>query len=78
MHKCRRCDGAGLVCPACKGDRRVRIAPWDSRDPFRESIRCDTCCEGNQVNPVKERVAIERWLRKHEPDAAQTQLEVVK
>lgn len=35
------------------------------------------CTEGNNVNPAKESKAIERWIRKHVPDAAQTRLEVV-
>lgn len=40
--------------------------------------RCDMCTEGNQINPAKEAKAIERWIRKHVPDAAQAHLEVVK
>lgn len=43
---CRYCQG-GLVCPDCRG-RRV-----DDRYQI-----CRTCCEGNQINPRKERRAI--------------------
>lgn len=78
LHKCRRCDGSGLVCPQCRGDRQVRIGEWEEQEPYRESVRCDVCTEGNQINPAKESRAIERWIRKHVPDAAQAQLEVVK
>lgn len=43
---CRCCQG-GLVCPDCRG-RRVND----------DGHVCGTCCEGNQINPRKERRAI--------------------
>lgn len=54
------------------------MAAWDNQTTKIELVRCELCCEGNQINPRKEREAMERWLRKHVPAAVQTPLEVVK
>ena len=66
------------MCPQCRGVREIRIAPVDGRNTMVKRCRCDMCTEGNQINPAKEAKAIERWIRKHVPDAAQAHLEVVK
>lgn len=60
-HKCRRCDGSGMVCPRCRGMRFLRVpAPVGA-----ELVRCDSCCEGNQVNIALERRTILRYLNRH-------------
>lgn len=62
MHACQNCDGSGLVCPRCCGMRFLRIG-WPNKSPDGKShIRCPECTEGNNVNQVKERAAIQRYL----------------
>ena len=73
LHRCKSCAGSGLVCPACRGMRFVRVAPWDiRRGGVVEIERCTQCCEGNNVNPATERRAITRymtrWLSLHPSD----------
>ena len=63
LHRCKACAGSGLVCPACRGMRFVRVAPWDARRGMNVEIeRCAKCCEGNQVNPALERRTITRYM----------------
>lgn len=67
-HACHICDGSGAVCPACRGARFVRRdVPYGHPD-FGQALRCETCCEGNQVSQTKERRAIERYLVGYVPD----------
>lgn len=75
QHRCKRCEGKGLVCPACRGDRIVQLGTWHTSRPKVLFARCEICCEGNQVNSDKEQRAIERWLKKHSPQ--QPDLKVV-
>lgn len=76
LHTCPRCQGSGLVCPICRGDRIVQLGNWETARPVVKYMRCDACCEGNQVNPAKELRAIDAYLRKHGP--SQPELKVVK
>lgn len=78
LHACPRCLGTGLVCPACHGDRIVLEMDWDTSRTTVKPVRCERCCEGNQINVKKDKDAVERWIRKYVPEAKQTQLEVVK
>jgi hypothetical protein len=74
-HKCPICDGSGVVCPQCRGDRVVRrdlewghpdFGQWpDEHHATGQYMRCDVCCEGNGINPDREAAAIRRWLVKH-------------
>ncbi len=78
-HKCHVCDGSGVVCPQCRGDRVVRrdlewghpdFGHWVTAErKTGQYDRCDVCCkdctEGNNVNVDKEAAAIRRWLAKH-------------
>lgn len=77
VHRCPRCDGSGLVCPACRGDRVVRIAPWDTlrNHGVAELSRCEVCCEGNNVNHTKEMPAIENYLRRQQIRVVQGEIE---
>lgn len=63
MHKCERCGGSGLVCPACRGDRVVRERPWSTQHDHVSVVRCDKCWTG-QVNRAYERQTIMRYLTK--------------
>lgn len=47
---CDQCEGRGLACPECHGRRIVR------------GRVCFMCCEGNQVHPIREQVAIHAAL----------------
>lgn len=62
-HACKRCNGSGLVCPACMGMRFRRYEWPDMREGRHEQL-CSICCEGNQVSPLKERRAITRYLER--------------
>ncbi len=79
-HKCHVCDGSGVVCPQCRGDRVMRrdlewghpdFGKWEvpAEHKTGQYMRCDVCCkdctEGNNVNVDKEAAAIRRWLQKH-------------
>lgn len=70
LHRCHACGGSGLVCPVCLGARFVRRdVPYGHPD-FGQALRCETCCEVNNVNPnpERERRAIERYLSAYRPD----------
>jgi hypothetical protein len=61
--RCLICDGGGRVCPRCRGQRSVKsLVPLT----YGESRICPTCCEGNQVNPVRECRAIRHYLQASE------------
>lgn len=66
-HACTVCRGAGLVCPVCLGFRFVRRDVPVGHPDFGRELRCQACCEGNQVNEVKERRAIARYLASYRP-----------
>ncbi|HEX9413817.1 MAG TPA: hypothetical protein VF916_09975 [Ktedonobacterales bacterium] len=68
-HKCYRCDGSGLVCPTCCGDRFVYLDVRPGHPQFGEALRCRTCCPGNDVDSTRERTAIRGYLLKHPKDA---------
>lgn len=61
-HKCRQCDGKGVVCPICRGMRFLRVPRASNGNDI---MRCE-CCEGNNVNPLTEMRLIERHIRKIE------------
>jgi hypothetical protein len=65
LHRCRICQGSGVVCPRCRGMRFVRMPKQFGSD----AQRCTLCCEGNQVNQDKERRAIMDFLRHNDPDS---------
>ncbi len=75
-HKCAQCGGSGFVCPQCRGMRFVRSQVWKhsaaAHQNARDLERCHACTEGNNVNPFKERTAINDYLlrwRTHTTDA---------
>jgi len=77
IHKCRRCDGSGLVCPACRGDRIVQLFEWTIATPHIKVGRCEICCEGNQVNSAKEQRAIDAYLAKQRRAQVKQQMSLV-
>jgi hypothetical protein len=62
QHMCRRCNGSGVVCPLCRGDRRVRAAAWSNARTSVDLLRCPLCCEGNNVNAAIEMRAVQYFL----------------
>lgn len=62
-HRCRACQGTGVVCPSCRGMRAS--TERDLAGPGDTMTRCPVCTEGNNVNPAKEMRAIQGWLRRH-------------
>ncbi len=59
--KCRPCDGTGNVCPLCRGMRFVR-QPLGDGSYGADAVRCVGCCEGNQINIIKERALIVAYM----------------
>jgi hypothetical protein len=49
----------------CKGDRMLQDEHWNINHSIVQVSRCDGCCEGNQVNPLKEKLLINRYLAKY-------------
>lgn len=62
LHKCRQCDGAGAVCPTCRGMRFIRDREWDPRWGGGQAVRCPTCTEGNNINRDREMAAVRKYL----------------
>lgn len=61
LWKCRMCESTGNVCPLCRGMRFVR-QPLGDGSYGDTAIRCVGCCEGNQVNPIKEQAIIAAYM----------------
>lgn len=64
---CLVCGERGTVCPRCQGARFLRTGRHGNAFPEKGQlqsaiVRCDACCEGNQVNPAKEAKAISDYL----------------
>ena len=51
-----------MVCPLCRGDRRVRASAWQTARPHVDVVRCPLCCEGNNVNASIEMMAVRYYL----------------
>lgn len=62
IHQCRACSGSGAVCPVCRGMRFCR-------DGHGGIIRCEACCEGNNVSAPLEYRAIIRYLHRQKGQA---------
>lgn len=61
--QCAACRGKGAVCPACRGMRFVREPiPGAQSDWQTHVVRCNRCCEGNQINDVIEMREIRRYI----------------
>jgi len=58
IHRCHICRGKGVVCPFCGGMRFVRRPTRGGN----ELMRCDKCCEGNNVNEPLEMRAIQHYI----------------
>ena len=76
-HRCRRCNGSGLVCPECRGDRIVRTSEWNVASPHVKIARCDSCCEGNNINPDKEQRAIAAYVSQEQRAHVKRQMSLV-
>ena len=59
LHQCRSCEGAGAVCPACRGMRFLRLGGGRVGP-------CEFCTEGNNFNGDVERGTIRRYMLRYD------------